>query len=439
MQVSVESTGALERRMRVNVPEDRIEGEIKNRLQSLTKTARIDGFRKGKVPAKVIQQRYGQQIRLEVLSEIMRDTYVEALEAEKLRPAGQPSIEQQEGDDSNKGLSYTAIFEVFPEVTLNPVEKLEIALPICEVTDADVDKMIENLRSQQSSFKEVDRKALTDDQVNIDFEGFLGDEKFEGGEAEGFDLVLGSNQFIAGFEEGLTGLKAGEKTSLDLEFPTPYQNKELEGKSVRFEVTINKVSEPELPELNDEFFKRFGTEEGGLEAFRKNIRENLERESDQRVKNQAKTRVLNALYDANQLDLPQSLVKSETEQLMESSKQRLAQQGLPAEQLDSLDKDTFDEEAKKRVALGLLMSEIIKTNEMKADPAKVRTMIETIGASYEDPAALVQYYYADQSRLADVQSMVLEEEIVSWIMEQAQVSPDPITFDTLMNPESADE
>ncbi len=439
MQVSVESTGALERRMRVDVPEDRIEGEIKNRLQSLTKTARIDGFRRGKVPVKVIQQRYGQQIRLEVLSEVMRETYVEALEAEKLQPAGQPSIEQQERDASDKGLSYTAVFEVYPEVTINPIEKLEISLPTCEVTDADVDKMVENLRSQQSSFKEVDRKAEMGDQVNIDFEGFLGDEKFEGGAAEDFDIVLGSNRFIAGFEEGLVGLKAGEKTSLDLEFPTPYQNQDLAGKAVRFEVTMNKVSEPELPELNDEFFKQFGVEEGGLDAFREKIRENMERECDQRVKNQAKTRVLNALYDANQFDLPQSLVKSETEQLLESSKQRLAQQGLPAEHLDSLDKDTFEEEAKKRVALGLLMSEIIKANEMKADPAKVRTMVETIGASYEDPAALVQYYYADQSRLAEVQSMVLEEEVVNWIMEQAKVTPDPISFDALMNPESADE
>ena len=437
MQVSVESTGALERRMRVDVPEDRIEGEIKTRLQSLTRTARIDGFRQGKVPVKVIQQRYGQQVRLEVLSEVMRNTYVEALEAEKLRPASEPSIEQQEGDVSDEGLSYTAVFEVYPDVSLTPVEKLTVDLPTCEIVEADVDKMIENLRSQQSNWKETDRKAAMGDQVNLDFEGFLNDEKFDGGEAKGFDIELGSNRFIAGFEEGLVSLKAGESKSLDLEFPTPYQNEELAGKAVRFDVTLNKVSEPELPELDDEFFKRFGVEEGGMDAFRVNIRENMGRECEQRVKNQAKLRVLTALYDGNPFELPQSLVESETDQLLESSKQRLVQQGLPPEQLDSLDKNTFTDEAKKRVALGLLMSEIIKSEDLKADPAKVRTMVEAMAGSYDDPAALVQYYYADQSRLAEVQSMVLEEEVVSWILEQAQVTPDPVTFDALMNPESA--
>lgn len=438
MQVSVESTGALERRMRVDIPEERIAGEVKTRLQSLTKTAKIDGFRQGKVPVKVIQQRYGQQVRFEVLSEVMRSTYMEAIEAEKLRPAGEPSIEQAEADDSEKGLSYTAVFEVYPEVTINPVEQLELSLPTCEVGDADVEQMVDTLRSQQSTFSETERKAETDDQVNIDFEGYLEDEKFEGGEAEDFDIVIGGKRFIDGFEEGLVGLKAGDNTSLNLEFPEPYQNEDLAGKPVRFEVKVNKVSAPELPELDDEFFKRFGVEEGGVDAFKTNIRDNMERECTQRVKNQAKTRVFNALYDGNPFEVPETLVNSETEQLLEQTKQRLAQQGLPAEQLDSLDKDTFVTEAKKRVALGLLMSEIIKTNEMTADPAQVRTMVESMAANYEDPTALVQYYYADQSRLADVQSMVLEEEVVSWITDKAQVTPDPITFDALMNPESTE-
>ncbi len=436
MQVSVESTGALERRIRVSVPEDRIEDEIRNRLQSLSKTARIDGFRQGKVPVKIIQQRYGQQIRQEVLGEVMRDTYIEALEREKLRPASDPVIEQEEIE--GKGLSYSATIEIYPEVSLNPVEQLEVSLPTCEVTDTDVEKMVESLRSQRSNWKDVDRKAQEGDQVTIDFTGYIDNDKFEGGEAEGFELVLGSNRLIDGFEEGLIGAKAGDEVSLDLKFPENYMNEALAGKEVRFDVKINKVSEPELPELNDEFFKQFGVEEGGLDAFKANIRENMERECDQRVKNQAKSRVLNALYEANPLDLPQSLVDQETEQLLESAKQRLTQQGLPADQLDSLDKETFREEAKKRVALGLLMSEIIKSNDLKADPGKVRTMIETIAANYQDPAALVQWYYEDQGRLADIQSMVLEEEVVNWIAERAKVTPDPVTFDTLMNPESAE-
>ncbi len=438
MQVSVESTGALERRMRVDVPEVQIEGEIKKRLQSLTKTVRIDGFRQGKVPAKVVQQRYGKQVRLEVLGEIMRKTYAEALDAEQLTPAGEPSIEHHEDDGSDHGLSYTAVFDIFPKIVLNPLDKIKVNVSSCEVVDADVDKMIETLRAQQANWKEVDRKAATGDQVNLDFAGFIENEKFEGGEAQGFDLELGSKQFIVGFEEGLVGLKANESASLELEFPTPYQNADLAGKAVRFDVTLNKVSEVELPELDEEFFQKYGVTEGGLDAFKQNIRENVERESEQRVKNQAKTRILNALYDGNPIELPQTLVNSETEQLLESSKQRLAQQGLPAEQLDSLDKGTFVDEAKKRVALGLLMSEIIKSNDMKAEPNKVRTMINMMAASYEDPAALMQWYYADKTRLADIQNRVLEEEVVNWITEQVQTVYEPVTFDELMNPENVE-
>ncbi|MFK8067046.1 MAG: trigger factor [Gammaproteobacteria bacterium] len=438
MQVSVESTGALERRMRVDVPEDKIEGEIKNRLQSLMKTVRIDGFRQGKVPPKVVQQRYGKQIRLEVLGEIMRKTYAEALEAEKLTPAGEPSIEHHDEEGSDQGLSYTAVFDVFPEVKLNPLDQIKISLPTCDVVEADVDKMIESLRKQQSNWKEVNRKAAKGDQVNLDFAGFIENEKFEGGEAEAFDIELGSKRFIAGFEEGLVGLKAGESTSLNLEFPTPYQNSDLAGKAVRFDVSVNKVSEADLPELDDDFFQKYGVAEGGIEAFKQTIRENIERESEQRVNNQAKTQILNALHDSNPIELPQSLVSSEAEQLMETSKQRLAQQGLPAEQLDSLDKETFVDEAKKRVALGLLMSEIIKSNDMKADPGKVRTMIEAMATGYEDPTALVQWYYADQSRLADIQNRVLEEEVVNWITEQVQTVYEPVTFDVLMNPENVE-
>lgn len=437
MQVSVESTGTLERRMRVDVPEDRIEGEVRNRLQSITRTARIDGFRRGKVPVKIVQQRFGEQVRLEVLGEVMRETYVEALRSEKLNPASEPSIEQH--DDAGKGLSFTAIFEVYPEVTLNSVELLNVSVPTSKVTDDDVDKMVETLRTQHSEWKEVDRTAVMGDQLKIDFIGYINDEKFEGGEAKGFDIKLGSGRLIKGFEQGLVGSKTGDQLSLNLEFPTPYPNEELAGKAVRFDVTVSQVSEPELPELNEEFFKRFGIDEGGIEAFRASIRENMERECNQRVKNQAKTRVLTALYDANPVELPKSMVESESQQLFESSKERFQQQGIPAEQLESMNKEVFEEEARRRVALGLLMSEIIKANDLKADPAKVRTMVETIAASYEDSASVVQWYYADKARVADIQTMVLEEEVVNWILERAQVTPDPITFNTLMNPETVED
>lgn len=436
MQVSVESTGTLERRMRVDVPEDRIEGEIRNRLQSITRTARIDGFRRGKVPVKIVQQRFGEQVRLEVLGEVMRDTYREALRSEKLNPASEPSIEQH--DEAGKGLSFTATFEVYPEVSINPVELLQVNVPTSQVTDIDVDKMVETLRTQQSEWKVVERAAAMGDQLKINFKGYINDKKFEGGEAEGFDIKLGSGRLIKGFEEGLIGTKTGDQISLNLEFPTSYPNEELAGKAVRFDVSVTQVSEPELPELNDEFFKRFGVQTGGLESFRASIRENMERECNQRVKNQAKIRVLTALYDANPLELPKSILESESQQLFESSKQRFQQQGIPAAQLDSMNKEVFEDEARRRVALGLLMSEIIKANELKTDPAKVRTMVETIAASYEDSASVVQWYYADKERIAEIQTMVLEEEVVNWILERAQITPDPITFDALMNPETVE-
>jgi trigger factor len=434
MQVSVESTGALERTMRVDIPEERIEGEVKTRLQSLTKNARIDGFRQGKVPVKIVQQRYGQQVRLEVMGEVMRESYFEALRAEELQPAGEPKIEQD--NDQESGLSFTAIFEVYPEVTINDVAALNISAPSCQLDDADVDKMVETLREQQSEFKAVDRTAQMGDQLTLDFDGFVDGEAFEGGKAENFTIKLGSNRLITGFEEGLVDHKAGDSVSLDLAFPDPYHNEELAGKPVRFDIQVKEVAEPELPELNEEFFKRFGIEEGGVDEFKTSIRENMQRESEQRVKAKAKTNVLNALFDANPIELPNTMVQAEAKQLMESAKQRMVGQGMPADQLDGMNHSVFEDEAKRRVALGLLISEIIKQNEMKADPADVRAMVENIAANYQDTASVVQYYYGDESRLAEVQSMVLEQQVVDWVLDKATVTPESLSFDALMNPQS---
>lgn len=434
MQVSVESTGALERTMRVEIPEERIEGEVKTRLQSLTKNAKVDGFRKGKVPVKIIQQRYGQQVRLEVMGEVMRESYFEALRSENLTPAGEPSIEQD--NEKTDGLTYIAKFEVYPEVSINDVADLTISGVECEVSDADVDKMVDTLREQQSEFKPVERAAEMGDQLTLDFDGYVDDEAFEGGKAENFQIKLGSNRLIAGFEDGLVGQKAGDSLSLDLAFPEPYHNEELSGKPVRFDIQVKEVAEAVLPEMDDEFFKRFGIEEGGVENFKTNIRENMEREAEQRVKSRVKTAVMNALHDANPVELPNAMVSAEAAQLMESAKQRLTSQGMPADQLDSMNQSVFEDEAKRRVALGLLISEIIKQNEIKAEPAKVREMVENIAANYQDAASVTQYYYSDESRMAEIQSMVLEQEVVDMVLDKAKLTTETLSFDALMNPQN---
>ena len=432
MQVSVESTGPLEKRLKVEVPEEKIATEVQNRLQSMTKTTRIKGFRRGKVPLKIIQKQYGSRVRQEVISEVMQNSLYEAITQEKLQPATRPELEDFDTEQT-EGLVFTAKIEVLPEITISPIEELKIEKPVCNVADEDIDKMIEIVRKQHRKLEAVEREAVKDDSIVIDFVGRIDGEEFEGGTAKDFSLDLGAKRFIEGFEDGLIGAKAGDKRVLKLKFPEEYANKTLAGKETEFEVDVKVVNELVLPELDSELFATLGVTEGGLEAFRAEVRKNMERESEQATLAKVKESVMEKLYEANRMDLPVTLVANEVTKLQTQYKSALQQQGMSEKDIPMGDASMFKEQAEKRVALQLLVADIIKINGIKVDPAKVRTMIEKAAVGYEDTSEVINWYYSDKNRLAEVEALALEEEVINWIMEKAQVNETELAFDALIN------
>jgi trigger factor len=434
MQVSVENTGPLERKVRVEVPEDKIATEVQSRLQSISRTSKIQGFRPGKAPIKVVEKHYGSRVRQEVIGEVVQSTFYEALAQEKLRPASRPTIDPMDAEQG-QGLKYTATFEIFPEITLAPVEELKIEKPVCHVSDKDVENMIEIIRKQHKTSKPVERPSQEGDVLVIDFEGSMEGDKFEGGSGTDFRIELGSGRLIAGFEEGLTGKKAGEKTTLELSFPAEYPKEELAGKPVKFEITVKTVNEPVLPELNAELFASMGVKEGGLEAFKAEIRRNMEREVEQAVLARSKNKVLDALFAANKIDVPKSLIQQEAQQLNKQFHMSLQMRGIDVDHHHDEEAETaaFASQAEKKVSLQLIIADIVRTQQIKVEPAKVRQMIETVAQGYEDPAEVMKWYYADQNRLAEVEALALEDEVVAWILSKAKATEKEMLFDDLMN------
>ena len=432
MEVSLENPGGLQRRLQIAVPEEQITIQVQNRLENLSKTTRVQGFRPGKVPLKVIQKRFGDRVRQEVVGEVVQSTFQEAIVKEKLRPAGMPTIDTI-NSNQGEGLSYTATFEVYPELELAPFENIEIEKPVVSVTDSDLDKMIGVLQKQNSTLEKCDREASEKDVLLIDFEGKLDGETFAGGSATDFNVEIGSKRLISGFEDGLVGAKAGDNLDLNLQFPDDYQKTELAGKPVTFSVTVKEVKEVKLPELNDDFFKLFGVSSGGEDSFRKEVRANMEREAENGCKNRVRDSILDKLFEHNQFELPRVMLEAESTRLNNEMKERIKSQGMDVDVLDKMDKSVYEEQAKKRVSLQLILSEIIKLNGMQADPNKVRAMIETQAQSYEDPGAIINWYYADKSRLSEVEALALEDEVIDWILGKCKVKDVEISFDEIMN------
>jgi len=433
MQVSVEELSTLERRVRVEIPEDRIASQVEDRLKNLSRTTKIDGFRPGKVPLKLVQKRYGDQVRAEVVGETLRSSFYEALTEKQLNPAGQPKIEPEE-TEAGQGLTYTATFEVYPEVTPVPVDQLHIERPVCEVGDADVDQMIETLRKQQQELEPVERAAGDGDTVQVDFVGRIDGEVFEGGEGQDMQVEIGANRLLPGFEEGLKGAVAGDNRTIDVTFPDDYGNTELAGKPATFDVTVKQVLEPRLPELDTAFFEKFGVTNGNIDDFKAEVKRNMQREAEQTLRNQTKEAVMDAIYNANSVEIPETMVDQEKERLAEQYKNNLRQYGLGDEQLDSLvDKEAYADEARKRAALQLLVRELIQANDFKAETSEIRALIEKNASGYENPEEIVNWYFADKSRLSEVEALVLEDKLIDWILEQATVTEKPLSFDALMN------
>ena len=433
MQVTVETTAGLERKMRVVVPSDRVEVQVTEKIKQTAKQAKINGFRPGKVPLREVKRRFGAGIRQEVSSEVIQLTYGEALQKEAINPAGMPTIEEVNMEEG-KDLEYTAVFEVFPEIEVGGLENIEIERLSSSIEEADLEKMIDTLREQRLVYAETDRAAAEKDQVNMDFEGFLDDEPFEGGKAEGTDLVIGSGSMIPGFEDGLLGLKADEEKDLKLTFPENYQAENLAGQEVLFKIRVNKVCEPELPELNDEFYEQFDVKEGGLEAFRKEVTNNMKRELDSAIKAKVRDQVMDGLSDNNDFDLPQALIDQEVNRM----RQEAVQQFGGGTQFDPsmLPAEMFTEQAQKRVKIGLIVSSIVDKNSLEADAETVRETIEDMASTYQEPEEVINYYFNNEQQLSQIQNMVLEGQIVDFVLESAKVTDKSVSYEEAVKREA---
>ena len=434
MQVSVESTSALERRMTIGVPAERIETEVTKRLQQTARRAKVPGFRPGKVPMNVIRQRYEETARQEALGDLIQATFYEAIVEQKLNPAGAPAVEPKVFE-KGKDLEYVATFEVFPEIQLTGFDSITVERLQAEVSDADLDNMLEILRKQNTRFEVVERAAENGDQLNIDFVGKIDGEAFAGGSAKGTPLVLGSGRMIPGFEEALVGAKAGEERVINPTFPADYQNLELAGKTAEFTVTVNSVSAPQLPELNDDFFALFGVKEGGLEGFRAEVRKNMERELRQAIKSKVKNQVMEGLLAANPVEVPKALIGNEVNRLRVQAVQQFGGNIKP----DQLPAELFEEQAKRRVVLGLIVAEVVKQGDLKADEARVREMIEEMASAYQEPQQVVAWYYKNDQQLNEVRSVVLEEQVVDTVLQKAKVTDKAVSYEDAVKPAQAQQ
>ncbi|MCP1437879.1 trigger factor [Erwinia persicina] len=429
MQVSVETTQGLGRRVTITVAKDVIENAVKNELVSVAKKVRIDGFRKGKVPMTVVAQRYGASVRQDVLGDLMQRNFVDAIIKEKINPAGAPNYvpgEYKTGED----FTFSVEFEVYPEVELKGLEAIEVEKPVVSVTDEDVDAMLDTLRKQQATWKETDRAAAAEDRVTIDFSGSVDGEEFEGGKASDFVLAMGQGRMIPGFEDGVVGHKAGETFTIDVNFPEDYHAENLKGKAAKFEIVLKKVEERELPEFTEEFIKRFGVEDGSVAGLRTEVRKNMERELKGAVRNRVKTQAIDGLVSANDIEVPAALIDSEIDVLKRQAAQRF---GGNEKQALELPRELFEEQAKRRVVVGLLLGEVIRSHELKADEDRVKTLIEEMASAYEDPAEVIEFYSKNNELMNNMRNVALEEQAVEAVLEKAKVTEKATNFQELMN------
>ena len=428
MQVTVESTGTLERRMRVELPAERIEKEVDSRLKSVGKSVKIKGFRPGKVPPKVVKQRYGAQIRQEVLSDLMQQSYSDAVQQENLNPAGGPKIETEaEGD--GQGFTYVATFEVMPEVQVKGLDKLKVERPEVEIGDSDLDDMIENLRKQKATWTEVERASAKGDRVVVDFEGKLKGEPIDGGQGKEVPVILGQGQMLPDFEKGLTGIKAGDEKTFKVKFPKDYQAEDLQGQKVDFTIHTHRVEEETLPPVDDNLAEMFSVKEGGLEQFKKDVLDNMRHEADQKVKSLVREQLMEALLAANPIEIPQALKHQEMHSMQHEAMQRLGIEDH--DQAPPL--ANFSESAEKRVRLGLLIRQLITEQDIRLDEERVRQHVEEMCAGYENADEMVDMYLGTPQVRQQVEPVVLEQMAFDWLLEHGKVKTKKVGFTAFMN------
>ena len=429
MQVSVEKTSELSRKMTVTLPEEMVQEKISQRLNSMAKHAKVDGFRPGKVPHHVIKKMFGASVRQDVAGDLIESTYPEALQSENLRPASSPYIDLLEETD---GFKYTAVFEVYPEVSLENMNQVEVAKPVSEVTQADVDDMIDKLRRQKMTWTEVERASQTNDRLTINFAGVTEGENFTNGTVENYSVEIGAGQMIPGFEDNLVGLVAGAEKIFEITFPEEYGNQNLAGKLAEFTVTVSRVEEPVLPEINAEFIESYASVAESIEEFRQEIQANMERELQRALKEKTKNAVVDALCDKIQFAIPTAFIDSEVERLMKPYVDMAKKQKLKLEDLD-ITRANFEDEARQRIAASLILGKIIEEQKIEVNPDLVRAAVEDLATSYESPSEVVNYYYADKKRLADVENMVLENQVIDWVLGQVKVTDQAVSFKDAMD------
>src|SRR5574340_221536 len=429
--MQTENTNQLEKSLGRVVALDQIEAEVDSRLKKLARSVKMQGFRPGKVPRKIVAQQYGSQVRQEVLADAVQKRFSETVREQNLRVAGYPRIEAMPASAGAQHLEFSATFEIYPEVAVGDISAAAIERPVVEITGQDIDKTIDILRKQRARYEPVERVAADGDQVEIDYSGTLDGAEFKGGSAKGVAVVLGEGRLLADFESQLIGMRIGESKSFELTFPADYHAREMAGKPVVFTVALKRVAEPRLPEVDSDFARGLGVSDGDLAVMRSEIKTNLEREANKRVQAMLKDRVMQILLEATSLELPRTLVATEIRHLMEQAHQDLQARGMNPKDIQ-LQPGFFEEQARRRISLGLILGELVHTQNLQASAEQVRALVEDFAQSYEQPQEVVNWYYADRARLSEVESLVLENNVVAWALARAAVTDKPTRFDELM-------
>ena len=430
MQQAVQNTSALERNITVSIPVDHLEAEIQQRLKKLARTVKMQGFRPGHVPIKMVERHYGFQVRQEVVTDEVQQRFADAVKDQNYRVAGYPRFQPVPSTEGASNVEYTATFEVYPEVQVGDLAKFEVTRPATDVTEEDVDKTMLTLRKQRAKFDNVDREARNGDLVNIDFEGLIAGQPFEGNKAANFTVILGEARMLPDFESSIVGMKAGETRTFPLTFPQDY-NEQLKGKTADFTVTVNQVAEADLPPVDSEFAKALGVASGDVEQLKREVRQNVESEVAKRVKSTIKEQVMDALHQAANFEVPRSLLESEIQRMQQQAVEDLKQRGMTQQEV-TLPPNLFTDRAARRIKVGLVVAELVKKNNLQAKPEQVRKVIEEHADSFEQPDQLVRWYYADPSRLAEVEALVMEDNVVEWALGQMGVVDENTPFDELM-------
>jgi trigger factor len=429
---SIETLGGLQRRLNVSIPQPQLRGEVESRLKRLGRTAKVHGFRPGKVPFKIIEQQYGSQVHQEVLGESLQRSFAEAAKENKLQVAGYPQFEIKTADVNAPQIEYSATFEVYPEVVIKDISSESVERVTFVLADADVENTLSTLRKQRAVFEKVTRAVQNEDQVRIDFTGKLNGVVFEGGESKDFSVVLGAGRMLPDFEKGVIGMKTGEIKSFDMTFPADYHGKDVAGKQVTFTITLHGIEEPRLPEVDVEFAKSLGVVDGDVAKLKAEIRDNLDREAQRRVKVRNKDNAMDVLLKVGQLEVPKALLEAEAQNLMQQTLHDLEGRGMKIPKGMQLPTNVFEERANKRVKLGLILAELVKKHKLQATPEQIKALIQDYAQSYEHPEEVVRWYAGDASRMREVENLVLEDNVVAWVQAGAKLSDKAVALNELM-------